>query len=231
MAEFLLMFTIRKHTLFLFLLLSVFAANAQESMIQEVSFDYLDKLVLLARENYPKVKMYEHKQAKAKAGIEKANYSWFDLFNFTYLYSNNAGATLVNPTISNGYQMGVYFNAGNLLTKPSGVKIAKEDYKAAKEDLNEYYLNLEAEVKKRYYTYVKEMTILKMRSQNAINVESTSKLLKYKFEKGESSLRDYSMALTDVSNATQLKIEAEAAMLTAKSSLEELIGVKLETVK
>lgn len=212
-------------------LLMMYVAKAQESMIPDVSFTYLDKLVALAKENYPKVKMYAHKETRAKANINKAALSWFDILTFTYLYSNNNTPTLVNPTVTNGYQFGVYFNAGNLATKPAGVRVAREDYRVAKEDLNEYYLNLEAEVKRRYYEYIKSVTVMKIRAANAVDVESTARQLKYKFEKGEGTLLDYNVQLTSLTNAIQLKIEAEAAMLTAKSGIEELIGVKMESVK
>src|SRR3954470_16558327 len=134
--------------LFLFLFLfSISYSNAQESMLQDVSYPFLEKLIAAAKQNYPKVKVYEKKVYEAGLNIQKAKLAWFNALNLTYLYSPTNSVTLVNPTYSGGFQFGVFFNVGSLLTNGPNVKVAKEDLKIAKLDQDEYNLNIETIVK------------------------------------------------------------------------------------
>lgn len=219
----------RKYIIGALLLLSTsYKGMGQETMMTEVSVSYLENLISLAKFNYPRMKMYNHKIELAKTNVQRAKLGWFDLLTFTYLYSPTGTTTLVNPSYSGGYQVGVYFNAGTLLTKGPGVKLAKQDLLIAEDNLAEYNLNLEAEVKRRYYIYVKNMTLLQLRVKNANDIEAALKEVKYRFGRGEESMENYTKNLNLQSLALQLKIEAEEAYLTAKSSLEEIIGDKLK---
>ena len=197
----------------------------------DVSYPFLEKLIATAKTNYPKIKMYGHRVEIAKTGVTKAKLSWFNVMNFNYLYSPNNTSTLVNPTLFNGYQVGLYFNFGSFFSSGPSIKIAKGELEVAKDNQDEYNLNIEAEVKKRYYNYIKELSILNLKTKSATDVESTVKQVKYKFEKGEESLDNYIRGLNSYSNAVQAKIESESNVLTAKCSLEELLGEKLEEVK
>jgi outer membrane protein TolC len=209
----------------------VYASSGQESMMPDISYPYLEKLVAVAKVNYPHIKMLQDKALQAKTGISKAQMGWFNGLSFTYLYSPNNSSTLVNPSLFNGYQLGVYLNLGNLLVTGPTIKIARQELDIALDNQAEYYLNIEALVKERYFNYIRQLAILGVRSKNAEDIQSSVQQVKYKFEKGEETLDNYNKGLTFYANAIQVKIESEGQVLIAKSALEELLGEKLEEVK
>ena len=69
-----------------------------------------------------------------------------------------------------------------------------------------------------------------MRRQVMLDAEAVLKQTKYRFEKGEETFENYNRSLMLIAENRQKITEAEAALLTAKSRLEELIGVTLESV-
>ena len=218
---------------YIFLTLFFFAnvSQAQESMMSEVSYPFLEKLIATAKANYPRVKSFEGKVNVAQYAVTKAKLDWFNVLTFTYLYSPTNTPTLLNPTYTSGYQIGFATSIGNILQKPSAVKSSKAALKIAKDDQEEYNMNLEAIVKQRYFFYVQQQSILNWRTKDIANAEITVKDIKYRFEKGEQSFDNYNRAQEFYSNAIQAKIQAEGEFLIAKSSLEEIIGSKLEDIK
>lgn len=70
-----------------------------------------------------------------------------------------------------------------------------------------------------------------MKNQAYIDNKTSSDGLRYKFEKGEVSLDVYTKAKSLTSISSSEKLQAELNMLKAKSSLEALIGKKLDEVK
>ncbi len=206
------------------------SSMAQESMIPEVNPVFLQKLIDTAKVYYPRMKTFDHRVIIADDNVKKARLSWFDLFTFSFLYSPNQTTTLINPNFLNGYQLGIFFNFANLFQKPHTIKQAREDLAIAVLQKEEYNLNIEAEVKSRYYKYIQELTIRKLQLQVVLDAEGMMKQMKYKFEKGEETFESYSKVLISYTQQKQSAIEAEGAVLIAKSALEELIGKKLEAI-
>jgi len=214
--------------------LACYTAGAQESMMQDISYPYLEKLIAAARENYPKVKTYDTRIGIAHAGLNKARMSYFDILSFSYLYNPQNGG-VVNPNINTnnlfGYQLGVFVNIGGILQKPAIVKQARGEEKLAKEEMETYQLSIEAEVQQRYFLYVQELTILKLRSQTMLDAEGMLKDTRYRYEKGEATLDEYSKVLILYAEHQTAAIQAEGSMLVARSRLEEILGTKLETIR
>jgi outer membrane protein TolC len=202
--------------------------KAQSSIMTEISYPFLDKLVQLAKENYPRIRTYEKQINIAEINVKKAKNSWFDVLSFAYMRNKNVGATHANTYLLNGYQYGLNINVGSLLEKPLQLKTAKQELEIAYHEKDEYNLNIEANVKERYFTYIQELTTLKIRMKAVQDAESILKLISSKFEKGEESFDNYNKALAANSNLTEEKIKAESSMLIAKAHLEELVGKKLE---
>jgi len=202
-------------------------------MMTEISIPYLDKLIRIAKENYPRVKTYDNREIIAKYNVKKAKRDWFNILTLSYLYSPQNTSTVVGGTslLLTGYQVGVYTNVGSILQKAPAVKVTREELKIAQNDKAEYELTLESAVKQRYYVYIQQLTVLKIKSQTVEDAESSVKLMKYKFEKGEETFDSYNKALMYYDTNLQIKIDGESAMLVAKTSLEELLGVKLEDIK
>lgn len=222
----------KTQVLFIVLMFLAFKpAAAQDTMIDQVSYLYLEKLIAVAKQNYPRVKAMQIQTEIAKNNVTKQSLSWFNSFNYSYIYQPNTTYNVIEPTVYKGYQLGVGVNLGNIITTPFNVKQAKKELKVAIEDQNEYHLTLEGEVKRRYFTYVQALAVLKIQSKALLDAQSILRDAKIRYEKSELTLTDYTQTLMSASNAGQSKIQAEAAWLTAKASLEELLTIKLEEVK
>lgn len=205
--------------------------RAQETMLTEVSYTYLDTLIKIAKQNYPKIKVFDKKVTIAEKNVGRTRVSWLDAINVAYLYNPNNTFNVARPTFFSGFQTGISLNVGLLLQKPYLIKIAKNDLDISRYEREEYNLNIEALVKERYFLYKQNQTILKARMQNAQDAESILKAARYRFEKGEETLQNFNIALMALSTQNQGKIEAEAQLLIAKAYLEEIIGKKLENMQ
>jgi outer membrane protein TolC len=197
--------------------------------MQSVNNAYLQKLIDTAKVYYPKYKTFNHRINIALEDVKKAKLSWFDLITFSLTYSPNNSTTIMTPTLT-GYQVGMFFNVGNLIVKPHTIKQAKEEVAIATLNKQEYDLNIEAEVKSRYYKYIQYLAALKIENESIIDIEAILKQAKYRFEKGEETLENYSKAIIAFNAQKQNIVSAEGYVLIAKSSLEEIIGKKLEDI-
>lgn len=209
--------------------------KAQDGILSEISYLYLNKLIAAAKENYPRVKNFNSQIAAAKNDLSEVKISWLEPFSFQYVSrSNRASSNLVNVTtadILNGYQFGIALNPGSLLAKPSQIKKAKEQVKIVQYEREEYYLTLETEVKTRYYNYLQAQKAIIPANNAFLDAENNLKIVKIAYEKAEVSLQDYNAASIGYNQAYTSKLSAETAYLTAKASLEELTVQKLEEIK
>jgi outer membrane protein TolC len=224
----------------LFVLIPLFTAltnlrlHAQEAtLLTEVSPAYLDKLITLAKTNYPRVKINQNRIDIAKTAISRAKISWFDAVTVSYVYQpQNFTFNYAQPETSyfNGFQAGLFLNIGNLLQKPSLIKQAKLEYEVAGNERDEYFLTITAEVKKRYYTYVLRIAELKIHSKLVQDAETAVKDVRNRFQKGEETYDNYNKAQMTLSDHMSAKILTESNLFIAKSQLEEMIGQSLESV-
>lgn len=220
-------------------------ASAQQSMLPDISPAYLDKLISIAKQNYPAVKANQHKIEEAKANVTKAGISYLDVLSVSYIYqphgfsgintngnsNSSTSGSSGNYSYFNGIQAGVTFNIGSFFEKPAQVKVAKQELAIANDAQDEYLLTLTSNVKKRYYTYVQNIANLKLLSQannDALEVFTSEK---HRFEKGEVTFEEYNRAQLSLTTSYQEKILAESNLLIAKADLEELLGEKLEDIK
>lgn len=217
---------------FLFVITNL-AVNAQESFIGSINYPLLQKYVDLAKQNYPKRKMYKASELSAKAKVGVARATYLDAFTASYYYRPNNSSIIdtSNPFIVNGIQLGIYFNMGILFRTPAYVRQAREEYNEKIYQAKEYDILLESEVRQKYYEYLQQTFELKVKAQAYNDNKASSDGLKYKFEKGEVSLDDYTKAKTLTSYANSERLLAEVNLLKAKDTLEALIGEKLENVK
>ena len=221
----------QKHLLSFLFVCIVNVSSAQQSMMANVNYEFLDKLIAAAKQNYPRMKKYDHKITQAKLGVSKAKLAWFDGLTFAYSYASTASSSVPGNTATAGYQPGFFFNVGNLLSKPATIKIAREELIISQADKDEYEMNLEALVKQRYFGYIEKLAILNLRTKSASEADNSQTQIKYKFENGIETFDNYSKVLVLYSVSSQNKIEAEGAVLVAKTALEEIIGTKLEDIK
>lgn len=208
-----------------------YAQETQPSLMEDVSYVYVEKLISVAKENYPRVKMIESRIAIADAVVSNAKLSWLSPLSLSYVYSPSNTLNITNPTFFSGYQIGLSLNFGTFLQSPGNIKRAKEERKIEVLNRDEYYLTLTTQVKTRYYNYLQALKSLKIQSQGNLDAQNLFNMIKYRFEKGEVGFQDYSAASVAFSTSSQLKMESEAILLRTKAELEELLGVKLEEVQ
>lgn len=212
-------------------LLSTKYSKAQESITPQLSYEYVERLIHIAQAHYPEATIMKYKTALAKTDIYKTNVGWLDALNLSYYYRPVSSVNVTDPNLYNGYQLGLSLNLGTILQKPFVTKEARQQYKIAQLQEQEYSLTIAALVKERYFNYLNQVAQLKLRSKSYTDAEALVKQLRFKFEKGETAFDDYQRALLLSTEQNQYLINAESGMLTAKSSLEELLGQKLETIK
>jgi len=204
--------------------------NAQESMIPDVSYTYLEKLVNMAKEYYPTAKTVQNQKNIAEINLKKAQYSWFDALSFSYLYQPKTTFDISRPTFFNGYQIGFTLSVGALIQKPLLIKQAREENHIAENNILENDIALTNEVKQKYFSYIQALTVLRVQTVSVQDAESMFKSVQYKFEKGEENFQNYSQASINLYNLKQGKINFEGSLLKAKSELEALLGEKLENI-
>jgi outer membrane protein TolC len=205
--------------------------KAQESMMTDISYVFLEKLIATAKENYPRMNSFEGRIKVAKNTVGQEQLSWLDAFSFSYVYNPNNTFDLVNPNFFNGYQVALNFNLSSILQKPGNVKQAKESVKLAQYDLDEYHLTLETEVKRRYFSYVQALANLRLQTKASSDALNISREIKTRYEKSEITFEQYTMSQMSYSGTVQSKIAAESNFLIAKASLEELLTKKVEEVQ
>jgi outer membrane protein TolC len=218
-----------RYLLILCFVFSVVSACSQESMMTEVNTSFLQKLIDTAKAQYPRMKNFDHRVTMAQDNLKKVKLTWYEIIAFSLFYSPSNATSVTNATYS-GFQVGMGFNIGSLIQKPYLIKQAKEELLVAKLNLDEYNLNIEAEVKNRYYKYLQELTLLRLQTQTAIDADGLLKQLKFKFEKGEETFENYSKALIGFTEHRRNINATETDLLIAKSNLEELIGKKIEDI-
>ncbi len=217
--------------LFIFLIHLPVQAQQEISIYDEISYPYLEKLIQTARKNYPRIRAYNSRIDAAEKNIKKTRLSYFDIFSFSYLLSPFNGVAAVSPNLLNGYQFGFFANIGSLIQKPTQIKQARDELDVIEHEKDMYLLNLEADVKRRYFEYVKTKAIFRVVSKSVLDSQALIDDMRYKFEKGEIAFESYNQALLDLANRQQTKINFAGDVLIAKSSLEELVGKKLEDIQ
>ncbi len=205
--------------------------NAQPTLRNEISYEFLDKLIEKAKENYPKVKMYDSKIQFGEFGVKRAKLSYFDAISFSYLLNPSQIAASVNPNVFNSYQFGFFFNIGTLLQKPMLIKQYKSELEALNLDKDTYLRSLETEVKTRYYSYVQSIVLYKIKQNALLDSEGALEDMRHKFERGEVELNSLNDATNAYSDLLQVNITAETNVLIAKTGLEELVGQNIDDLK
>lgn len=209
-------------------------AWSQVSMMNEISQPYLEKLVQVAKDNYPRYKIHLKQIDIAKNNLNKIKLSWFDGLGVYYLYlPATAAGGAVNPTSNaNGnFQFGFSFNIGSLFQKPAMINAAKGDREVAVLEKDEYNLTIEADLKERYYKYMLQLTLLKQRTQLVQDAQTMVTSVRSKFERGQETFETFTKALVFYNEQNQGKMNTETDMLVTKAHLEELLTKKLEDIQ
>ena len=207
------------------------SARSQETMMTEISYVFLEKLIATAKENYPRMNSFEGRIKVAKTTLGQEQLSWLDAFSFTYLYNPDNTLDLGAVRLFNGYQVAFNLKLSALFQKPGNVKQARESVKLAQYDLDEYNLTIETEVKRRYFTYVQALSNLRLQTKLSSDALNVSNNFKTRYERSEITFQEYTLSQMSYSEALQSKIVAESNFLIAKASIEELLTKKIEEIQ
>ena len=207
--------------------------RAQETLMDEINYNQLQKYIEMAKEYYPQRQILAEQEKIAKNDLSAANVSFLDPFSASYFYRPDEKDAInpQNPYLYNGFQLSATINLGDFLQKPFQSKSAKSNLKIAQLERQIYDTELEKEVKNRYYDYIFQVKALKVQTIAAQDATGTFQTLTNRFEKGEVTLEEYNEARAAIAVANTSKIETEKSYLQAKDNLEEIIGVKLSDVK
>jgi len=221
-----------KRAILLLILISAFIVpnvKAQETVMDEINYDQLEKFIQMAKDYYPQRKILSEEESQAKSSLTMSNLSYLDLFNANYYYrpEERQALNVENPYVTNGFQFGININLGRYLQKPFEVKNAKSELEIAKLERQMYDKELEKEVKNRYYNYILQLKELKLKTVAAQDANSTAQDVTNRFERGEITLEEYNTAKAALSDVDSTKIQTEISYLRAKDDLEEIIGTKL----
>jgi outer membrane protein TolC len=220
-------------TICLSLFILILAGNtyAQETMFQDLSYPYLEKLIATAKRNYPQVKVVQDQVDIARSSFHQASFTWLDAFTASYIYSPESAINVTQPVIFKGYQLVATISLGTLFEKPYTIHNARVAVKVAEEQQQQYELNIEANVKRYYFAYIEAQADLRNKVNAVQDAQTAVNQLKHTFDRGETTYIVYNEALTNLYNQNSFRLQSELAMFTAKANLEELLGTKLENVK
>jgi outer membrane protein TolC len=209
------------------------SAGAQQSIIPDISYLFLEKLIATAKQNYPRVKQLNINKGIAELNVKHQKLSWLDPLSASYFSTSNNQVLNFTDTrfLINGYQIGASVNVGSFLQKPINIKKSKSELLFANEIANEYALQLESEVKRRYFTYIEAFNNVKLFTKTLQDAEGMKNDMRIRYERGEITFDIYSQSLITFSTISQSKISSEAAMLIAKASLEELTINRIEDIQ
>ena len=222
---------LRLFCLTLFILTSASNIYAQETIFTDLSYPYLEKLIAAAKKNYPEAKVRQNQVNIARSSFHQASFGWLDAFSASYIYSPQSSINITQPTIFKGYQLVATVSLGSLFERPYTVHNARESLKIAELEQQEYNLTIEAQVKRFYFAYIEAQSDLRNKVNAVLDATTAVRQLKYSYEKGETPYLTYNQALTNLYNQNAFRLQAELALFTAKTNLEEYLGDKLESIK
>ncbi len=213
---------------------ALLSAKSQDaSIIATINYGQLEQCVQLAKEHYPRMKILELQEERAKSVRRAIPLTYLEGFNAFYFYrpEDRRAVNPENPYVFNGIQLGINFDLSTILQKPFLAKQAKADHKIAQYEIEAYDRLLETEVKARYYNYVMSMAELKTRNQDYQDAELMLSRSITIYENGELPIEQYNAIKMTTTSARSTLIQTEGAYLKAKDALEEMIGMDINEVK
>lgn len=197
--------------------------------------EYSEVLVQLAWANNPKYEALQYEQNIAKEEIKLAQWQWTkDInasFNLNEANLSNWGADQNSGNIFfPRYNLSATLNIGSFINRRSNINIAKSKSDITLAETNQAKLQLRAEVLRRYENYLTAKELVKIRAQVVEDTYATYLLAKSNMELGKGDLSDLNSSSESYNKALESKLLAESNLRTAKITLEEIIGLRLEDI-
>lgn len=152
--------------------------------------------------------------------------------NVSFPYFNRVDSTR-GPVIATYplWNIGIGVNFGDLLTRKNKVKFADNRKKVSEAEMNFKKQKLKGEVLKRYQEYLSSFDIFKVRLQALEAAESNKNQIQSLFSVNKVQFEDYNTANKAYYEALENKVRGEADIKLRRIALEEILGVKWESVE
>ncbi len=196
------------------------------------SLAFGEKLVLLAWENHPANDALRFAVEQEEEIVTQARWDWLN--DLSASFNLNEGNLNPNATDNSSnlffprYNFRFSLSVGTFVNTPSKIRRAKLGREIAEEMVNEQQLSMRREVLSRYFTYLYNINMLKLKMQSYQDVYSSYTSATQSFTNGEISLDEYNQALQAKNQSQEGRLEAERTLLLSKLALEEIIGMPLE---
>lgn len=188
-----------------------------------------EKLVQTAWQNYPANDAVVNRETAARKNVTLTRWAWTN--NLRVFYNVNDRTLEDNQVGIPQYGLGIGLNLGDLITVPVRTNIAKANHRVAKNAVDEQKLLIRREVLTRYYNYQSALAILRLVNEENEEVYTNYLVVSEKFKQSESTLEDYIAAEKNYHETRIKKISQENEARLAKLSLEEIIGVPIESLE
>lgn len=129
------------------------------------------------------------------------------------------------------YNFNVTMSLGTFISTPLKAKQARGGLAIADAELNQRKLVLRAETLRRYQNYLTQVELLNLKTNAAESLWSTYLQVEENYNNGRATLSEYNLALYTYNKAKEDKIIKENDLYVARISLEELIGVPLNSLR
>ncbi len=202
------------------------------SVVEGDSVAFGEALVDLAWEHYPQNEAYKLEVLREKESISQARWDWLDGMNVSFNINEGNISNEINPNLFfPRYNFRFSISAGTFINLPSEVKQAKIRRDIAEENVSQQRLIIRREVLSRYYTYLYNINLLKLRHQSYQDVYSSYTSATQSFRRGEISIDEYNKALVAKDGAQEARYLAERELLLSRLLLEEVIGMSLNRAR
>lgn len=192
-----------------------------------------ERLVQLAWQNSPINRTYESEQYIAKKVVLEEQLAWTEDVKASF----NLNEGNINPDVSNTnlffprYNFNVTIPLGTFVLTPVKTKQAKGHLAIANAELQQRKLEVRAETLRRYQHYLTQVELLNIKTEAAENLWSTFLMVEENYENGRATLQEYNLSLYTYNKAKEEKVIKENDLYQARISLEELIGVPLNSLR
>lgn len=235
----------KKSILIIVWLFSFFSSFGQLNYVQDENVkpaNFEEYLVQLAWTNSPEAEGGKYIIDAKRQEVEIAKKEWtrnlmaglnFNDVSLPYYFGSSKIDTNRVSRIATYplWQVGIGINFGDLITRKNKIKIAESNRKLSEADLNSKKQKIKAQVLTRYQEYLLSVEILKVRLQSLDAAESNKTQISNRFTINKASFQDYNEANKTYVDALEGKIKSETEVKVRKLALEELLGVKWESVE
>ena len=197
--------------------------------------NFEDYLVQLAWLNSPKRQILDIEKQKAEKEVDLQRSQWMDDVNFTFNINEVSLENVLAPDPDNFvlyplYQLSAGVSLGSFTNNRKERELKEFDVKISEMEGHEYKMLIRAETLSRYHKLLLSIETLKVRVKAEEDAQNTYNLANQQFKNANLGLEDFLRASEAVNVAMEKRLAAETDVELSKISLEELIGIKWESV-